>query len=209
MGIKIIIKSLGRFVWIPIIINDIIIPLIILFIKINGTLDHVKTGIMMLTQMFTPFLAVFWIYLHLLKYIDSKGNENFYLKERNKLLEVVKLTVVYIITNTPFFIWYYLINRAYIYEWIHIIIMSIFFGMGAYFFSYLFKSISLGMIPSFIYALSSITGLNEFMYKISYYESSGMKAGQLTEKYFYFLLIAFLFAGIGEILNKYYTEYNS
>lgn len=209
MGIKIIIKSLGRFVWIPIIINDIIIPLIILFIKINGTLDDVKTGIMMLTQMFTPFLAVFWIYLHLLKYIDSKGNENFYLKERNKLLEVVKLTVVYIITNTPFFIWYYLINRAYIYEWIHIIIMSIFFGMGAYFFSYLFKSISLGMIPSFIYALSSITGLNEFMYKISYYESSGMKAGQLIEKYFYFLLIAFLFARIGEILNKYYTEYNS
>lgn len=110
MGIKIIIKSLGRFVWIPIIINDIIIPLIILFIKINGTLDHVETGIMMLTQMFTPFLAVFWIYLHLLKYIDSKGNENFYLKERNKLLEVVKLTVVYIITNTPFFIWYYLVS---------------------------------------------------------------------------------------------------
>jgi len=51
MGIKIIMRSLGVYFWIPILINDIIIPLFVLLIKINGTEENVTQGVMILSQM--------------------------------------------------------------------------------------------------------------------------------------------------------------
>lgn len=106
MGIKIIMKSLGVYFWIPILINDIIIPLIVLFIKINRSAYNVAQGVMILTQMFTPFLAAFWTYIYLEKYIDMKGNECLYIVRKNKLPEIISLFFTYIITNTIFFVWY-------------------------------------------------------------------------------------------------------
>lgn len=208
MDIKISIKSMGFYFLIPILINDVIIPLIIFLIKINGTTDNVEQGVMILTQMFTPFLASFWVYMHLVKYIDAKGNENFYINNRNKWGEVLKLYLLYIFTNTIFFIWYASMGKQYFVEWIHIVIVSFFFVTAAYFLSYLFRSISLALIPTFIYMLASVTGLNDYLNKISFYESTGMRLSQLFTRYNYFLILAIVFAVLGSLLNKYYEEYN-
>ena len=100
MGIKIIMRSLGVYFWIPILINDIIIPLFVLLIKINGTEENVTQGVMILSQMFTPFLSAFWTYMYLEKYIDMKGNECFYIVRKNKWPEIMWLLFLYVVTNT-------------------------------------------------------------------------------------------------------------
>lgn len=208
MDIKISIKSMGILFGIPILINDIIIPFLILLISINGSDYNLDQGVYMITQMFTPFLACFWTYLHLSKYIDTKGNESFYIVHRNKWGEVLKLYILYIVTNTPFFIWYVSINQKYALEWVHIAIMSFVFVTAAYFFCYLFKSISLALIPTFIYLIASITELNQFFSKFSFYAYNGMTKAQLFSKYKYFLIAAILFAVLGNLLNKRYDDYN-
>lgn len=210
MGIKIIMKSLGVNFWISILINDIIIPLIVLLIKINGTPENVEQGVMTLCQMFTPFLAAFWTYMYLEKYIDMKGNECLYIVRKNKWPEVMKLFLLYIITNTIFFSWYACMGKKYFYEWIHIVIVSFLLVSIAYCLSYLLKSISLAMIPTFIYLLASVTGLNAVLNKISFYEgTTGMQPSQLCTRYNYFMVAAIVIAIIGNKLNKNYENYCS
>lgn len=208
MGIKIIMKSLGGYFWVPILINDIIIPFIVLLIKINGTEENVTQWVMILSQMFTPFLAAFWAYMYLEKYIDIKGNECFYIVHKNKWPEIMRLFLIYIITNTISFGWYVSLEKKYFYEWVHIVIVSFLFVSAAYCLSYLLKSISLAMIPSFIYLLASITGLNDAMKKISFYEGNmGMEPSQLLTRYNYFIVIAIVIAVIGKKLNENYENY--
>lgn len=210
MGIKIIMKSLGVYFWVPILINDIVIPLFVLFIKINGTEENVRQGIMMLSQMFTPFLSAFWTYMYLEKYIDRKGNECFYIVRKNKLPEIIQLFFLYILTNTVPFAWYISMGKKYFYEWIHIVIVCFLFVSAAYCLSYLLKSISLAMIPSFIYLLASVTGLNDAVKKISFYEShTGMAPSKLLTRYNYFIVAAIVIAAIGKKLNGDYENYCS
>lgn len=208
MDIKISIRSMGVYFIIPFLINDIMVPFFILLIRIYGSAYNLDQGVYIINQMFTPFLAAFWIYLHMTKYIDAKGNELFYLVQRNKLSDVVKLYLLYMVTNTPFFVWYINMNKKYALEWLHITIVALLFVSSAYFFCYLFKSISLALIPSFIYLIASVTGLNDFLKKISFYETTGMKKTQIFTKYIYFLAIAFIFIMLGNILNKRYEDYN-
>lgn len=208
MDIKIMVKSMGIAFFVPIIINSIIIPLAILVIRINGTSYNLDQGVYMITQMFTPFLASFWIYLHMTQYVDIKGNENYYIKNRSKMMEIIKLYLLYIFTNTPLFIWYISLKKKYALEWVHIIILSFVFVSFAYFFCYLLNSISLALIPSFLYLLISMTELNPAFKKISFYEYEGMSGNQLFSKYCYFLIVAIVVMGIGNILNRHYEEYN-
>lgn len=208
MDLKISIKSMGKAFYIPLIINDVIIPLVIWIINENGSDYNLDQGVYMITQMFTPFLASFWIYLHLIKYVDMKGNESFYIKNRNKCGEVLKLFVLYIITNTPFFLWYTSLNKKYALEWVHIVIVSFLFASAAYFLSFMLKSISLALIPSFIYMLASVTELNPLLNKISFFEYEGMTSSQITSRYSYFVIVAIMFISFGEILNKHHKQYN-
>lgn len=208
MDIKVIIKSLGINFWLAIGINDIVIPLIVLLIKLNSTEANVTQGIMTLTQMFTPFLAGFLTYIYLEKYINTKGNECLYVGEKCKLSEVIRLFFVYIVSNTPFFLWYGSMGKKYVYEWIHIVIISFVFISAAYSLSYLLKSTSLAIIPAFLYQLASVTMLNDAMRKISFYEGiSGMKLSKLTTRYNYFMVVAILMMVLGKWLNQKYEDY--
>lgn len=210
MGIKMIIKSLGVNFWIPILINDIVIPLIVLLIKINGTSENAAQGVMILCQMFTPFFAAFWTYMYLEKYIDIKGNECLYIVRKSKLSEIMRLFLLYIITNTIFFSLYVCMGKKCFFEWIHIVIVSFLFVSAAYCLSYLLKSISLAIIPSFIYLLASVTGLNAALNKISFYEGgAGMRPSQLYTRYSYFMVVAIVIAIIGKKLNENYENYCS
>ena len=97
--------------------------------------------------------------------------------------------------------------KRFFYEWIHIVIISFLFVSTAYCFCYLLKSVSLAMIPSFIYLLASVTGLNEAFHKISFYESTGMKISQLCTRYNYFIIISIVMIIIGKTLNERYENY--
>lgn len=74
MDIKVSIKAMGKLFWIPIIVNDILIPCVMFLLSVKCKHDVLIDAGMLLIQMFTPFLAAFWIFIHLMKYIEEKGN---------------------------------------------------------------------------------------------------------------------------------------
>lgn len=208
MDIKISIKSMGQYFMIPLLINDVLLPFVILLIKTYGSKYNLDQGVYLLNQMFVPFLAGFWVFLHMTKYIDAKGNECYYIAKRNKLPDVLKLFVLYILLNTPFFIWYCSLDAKYFMEWVHIVIMSFVFVSAAYCGCYVFKSISLALIFPFLYLVASVTGLSSVLNKYSFYEYDGMSGGQLLNKYKIFMIVAILFLIIGNKLNHRYEDYN-
>ena len=208
MDIKVSIKAMGKLFWIPIIVNDILIPCVMFLLSVKCKHDVLIDAGMLLIQMFTPFLAAFWIFIHLMKYIEEKGNENFYLVNRNKLSEIIKLCILYIITNTIFFVWYIRMDKYFMYEWIHIMIMSFVFAMGAYVLSYAIKIISMATVPLFIYMISSVTGLNDLLSRISFYEYRGVSAELLISKYSYFIVAGIIMAAMGSYFNNRFCKYN-
>lgn len=207
MDIKTTIKSMGFLFWIPILINDVLIPSVVYIIKMSANHMCVLQGIYTLTQMFVPFLSIFWIVIHLSKYVDENGNEIFFIKNRIKLLEIIKLYILYIVINNIFFIWYYTISKELLLELIHLIIVSLLFVSAIYLLVFLFDNISLAIIPMFLYAISSITNLNSTLSKISFYEYMGMSMKQLKTKYIHFLIIGIIFMIIATILNKNKEKY--
>lgn len=102
----------------------------------------------------------------------------------------------------------HIFEKKYYLEWIHIVIMSFVFVAASYFFCYLLKSISLAIIPSFIYMMATVTEINPKLSLISYFEYSGMTMDQLFSKYNYFLVVAIIFMIFGLLLNKHYDDYN-
>lgn len=208
MGVKMIIKSVKTFFFTTIIINGLIIPFIIFFITKTGNKYNVIFAVNLLTQMFTPLLASFLVCMHMSKYIDYRGNEIYYIVNKNKRNEVIKLFLSYIVCNSFPFLFYIKLNKNLGVEWIHIVIITWLFMSGSYFFCYLFRSVSLSVIPSFFYAIYSIVGFSFLGNNISYYEFEGLTIENLTSKYIYFIIVSIFIFILGSVLNDFYDKYN-
>lgn len=208
MGIKISIKSMGMSFYIPIIFNCLLIPLIVFFVARTGNEYNIAFAVNVLTQMFTPFFGSFIVCMHMSKYIDTKGNEIYFVLNKNKSHEIMKLFLVYIMTNTCWFSAYMLLDRSFGLEWLHIIIVTFLFVSATYCFCFLFRSVSLASIPSFLYTIYSVVGLKYLGKKFSYYEQTGMEAENLLSKYVYFIIVAIVLMSIGNALNDSYDKYN-
>ena len=207
MGIKMIMKSIGKAVILPILINDIFIPMTVLFVRLHGTSYNTHQTICILTQMFTPFFAAYWILLDFTKYIDIKGNEVFFLKNRNKSSEAVWLYLLYMLSNLPVWLWYICLDTELFFEYIHIAIISFLFVSLAYFFCFLLKGISLAIIPLFIYEMISVCGLNKIVNKLSFFEEEGARLSDIMGRYRYYLVVAILFFILGIVVNGRHDDY--
>lgn len=208
MGIKISIKSMGVSFYIPMIFNSVLIPLIVFLVARTGNEYNITFAVNVLTQMFTPFLGSFIVCMHMTKYIDTRGNEIYFVLNKNKWHEVMKLFIVYILTNTFWFAAYMLLDRSFGFEWLHIIIVTFLFMSASYCFCFLFRSVSLASIPSFLYTIYSVVGLKNLGGNFSYYEQAGMGAEKLLSKYVYFIVAAIVVISIGNALNNSYDKYN-
>ena len=208
MGIKMIIKSIGKVFFSAIMINSVLIPLIVFFVAKNGNEYNVSFAVNILTQMFTPLLGSFVICMHMSKYIDSRGNEIFYVINKGKEVEVIKLFIAYALSNTFPFLFYMILNRNMGLEWIHIIIITWLFMSVSYFLCFLLRSVSLAVIPFFIYTIYSIVGFSFLGKKISYYEVEGVTTEDLMSKYIIFLIVSVVIFILGNALNIHYDKFN-
>jgi hypothetical protein len=203
-----LLRSLGAIFFIPILVNDILIPVLVAMSYMHyGADEHTFTTIVDNVQVFSPFLSTLWIYIHLIKYIDAKGNEMFYLCDRIKAKEILFLYLFYTVTNTLPFFWYVRLYAELGWEWLHLAIVFFFMAGLAYFMSYLFKSIALAIIPALCYAFLAVAGNGSKPAVWSFYEGNGMPPAMLGTKYVWFVVVGVLFFAAGLALNKIYTDY--
>lgn len=206
--LKYVMKSLGIISVIPIFMNNIITPVMVFITyQYYGMDEHTINNIIYYVQILSPFFSTFWIYMNLIKYIDTDGNEIFYLKNKVKTKEVIMLFLVYTLFSTVPFIWYIKMYHVLVWELIHLIIIYLFLASLAYFLSYLLKSVLYAIIPTLCYTFLSITLLKNNKAPIwSYYEPNGMSAIMIKEKYIWFIIVAIIFMIAGGILNKRYEN---
>lgn len=202
------IRSLGIAFFIPFLVNDLLIPLgVYLCHKSYGADEQTYSFLIRYVQSFTPFFSTIWIYMHLVKYIDLKGNEIFYLVHRMKRKEILFLFLLYVLTNTIPFLWYVTIFPKVYMEWIHIVIVSFFLVSMAYFMCYLIKSVAIAILPVLCYTFLSVIQGEGKSYLWSFYEQGGMEMFDFTHKYLCFLFLGMIFFWLGSFLNKIYTDY--
>lgn len=201
-------KALGVLFWIPILINDILTPGMVYITYMHYGMDeHTFHNIVYYVQIVSPFFSTFWIYVHLVKYIDTKGNEIFYISNRVKANEILFLYVLYMITNTVPFLWYIKMYSKLVWEWLHLAIVYFFLVSMAYFVCYLFRSVAIAIFPILCYTFLAITKIGGKVPVWSYYEPNGMASEMMGTKYFYFLLLGSIAFISGCFLNKKYTDY--
>ncbi|MCR5203000.1 MAG: hypothetical protein K6D02_07945 [Lachnospiraceae bacterium] len=208
MDIKISVKTLGKSFLVPILFNSILIPIIVIMVAKTQNEYNLLFSANVMTQMFTPFLGSFVVFTYMSKYIDTRGNEIYFVVNKNKSSEILKLYCIYIITNTFWFIVYSCLNKKFALEWVHIIILTFFYMVATYFLCFWFKSVSLASIPIFLYTIYSIVGLEAFNSKLSYYECCGVTGETIVSKYFYFIVAAFFLLIVGKRLNNSFEKYN-
>ena len=207
-SLKYMMKSLGIISVIPIIVNNIITPIMVFITyQYYGMDEHTLNNIIYYVQILSPFFSTFWIYMNLIKYIDINGREIFYMKNKVKIKEVIMLFLVYTLLSSVPFIWYIKMYPKLVWELIHLIIVYLFLASLAYFLSYLLKSVLYAIIPTLCYTFLSMTLLKNNKVAVwSYYEPNGMSVNALKEKYVWFIIMAILFLIVGGILNKKYEN---
>lgn len=203
-----IIKGMGILFWFPVLINNILVPIMVFISYSNyGYGEKTYNNIVYYVQIFSPFFSTFWIYLHMVKYIDTKGKEIFYITNRIKMKEIIFLYIFYIFTNTVPFIWYIKMYSRLVFEWLHLIMVYFFLCAMAYCMCYLFRSVALAILPVLCYTFLAITGSDRVVPVWSYYEPNGMEIEMFREKYVWFLLGGIFFLVAGRFLNERYTDY--
>ncbi|WP_195988484.1 hypothetical protein [Clostridium sp. D53t1_180928_C8] len=159
-------KNLKKYYFLPIIIIFILIP-ILLTLKYFAVRDMVILKIDMInyTELFSAISSIWWIIMISRQYIEVDGNEILYVYKKMRCIQVILLFVWYIFNISILFLGYSLFFENIIYEYIIILMQSVFFISISYMLIYVFKSVSISIMIILTYIISfSIF----FKYNISY-----------------------------------------
>lgn len=193
---------------IPIVICDILLPVIIFIMDKKFEDKELLIGnINLLLQMITPFCSTIWIFGLLSTYVDEHGKEIFYILKRNRVKDVLLLFVSFCLINLIPYAWYCEIDKQYMLRYVQMVIIYFFMSAAAYMCTYLFGEVALAIIPCLCYCFASILidfGKYSFF---SFYEAGQITINLLLTKYICYGIVAILFYAVGIYMNRRYTEY--
>lgn len=141
------------------------------------------------------------------KYIESPGNELFYVYERNQLFNSIAVTLIYILSVTPLHIVFIKGYSDYYLEFIRVIIVCLFLNAFVYMFMYICKSSIFTSLVCVIYVMGNfITNSNDKrIYRYVYAEHTDL--GLLIKVFLPMLGLAVVMYIVGFILNKKFNKY--
>ncbi len=197
-------KSIGKLAFVPIIVVDIIIPIVNFYTYMQGGIQELRFNIILLAQNFIPFFSVWWIIFVLREYVESDGKELLYVnKSRSKFTDILYLYILYCINMFFIFIIYNLIIPKMIYECIRIFSISMFYFGITYSFIYLTNSTTLSLMLNLIYTIQNIVNIKTPKYPFYYdVNCNNLELDMYFKHYFPLLITGVVFLIIGFKLNK-------
>jgi len=195
-------REQGKLFYVPFLFNYILIPLLFfLTYRKYGMGDQARNIIVSFSQYFTSILVCWWIFPALIKYIDTEGNEIFYIQKRMKWKEVFNFFLFYVFSNTmPFIIYCWFFHDMWL-EWIRIFIEIMLFASMSYCLAFVFNHIAFAIAAVMTYAFSSVffTELKTSIW--IYYGMNTMTLESLKSKYLILFGSAIVLFFIGIVVN--------
>lgn len=203
------IKEIGIAFFIPLFINDVMIPFLIMHTRSAGiNQEMIISKITLFSQYFTATLLILWVIPYFVKYIDPSGNEIFYTFGKSKGKELIYICVTYIISNTmPFILYGHFYEQIYP-EWIKIIIEIIFLSGLLYSLLYLFKTLAFAIVIYMIYIFYASFYAENSNQVYLYFSKELMSKSLWDQKYMGVLMLGILFWIIGFWANRRYSVHS-
>lgn len=183
-------------------VNGILIPGMVLSTYCAfGVSGETRRVIVVFGQYLTPLLAGWCAFFVLTPYIDSDGNEIFYIWKRSKAGEVVGAFVCYLVTAAVPYLLYGQIFSGMAAEWLRIMIESFLFMALVYFLAFLVRRMALVMIPVICYAFASAFYRGEDVPFYLYYDVHAADPELLLDHYLPLTAAAAVLFLAGVLLN--------
>lgn len=152
---KYLLKNIGILRFIPFLIINIIVPLLILINLLNP--KNLEANMLIITQYFLPFFSV-WLSLFTMKeFIEADGREIYYMAGRiNILKEVLKFFIISLLNVLIILAVSFIFVPVLVIETVRIVCACIFYFSLAYFVSMLSKSTSIVLLILILYTLVNV-----------------------------------------------------
>jgi hypothetical protein len=183
-------KCIGKFVYVPLFFNWLLIPLLAAMAYSKFGLDsRTYETVTRFSQYFTPILSVWWLLFFFAEYVEADGNEILFVEEKIKIKDYFTMLSAYIVSLIPPFAVYAIMFPNMIWEEIILLIDCVLFSAFAYLIVFCVRSVAATFLSLIVYELIVVffvSGESAFNY-ISMNIASPM---MIVEKYLLFLLVA-------------------
>lgn len=156
--IILMLKSTKALFFVPVVITNVFIPFLnFVSYRANGISDELYNNIIQFSQIFIPFLSVWWVVFILRDFIDSDGNEMLYVNKKwSLLLDFIAIFFVYIIDVIILYIFYIGFFPNMKYELIKLLSICIFYFGLMFFASRLTNSITITLFILTFYLMANV-----------------------------------------------------
>ncbi|MGI6746499.1 MAG: hypothetical protein BWY46_01351 [Firmicutes bacterium ADurb.Bin300] len=156
--IILLLKNTKALFFVPVVITDVFIPILnFVSYRANGIGDELYNNIIQFSQIFIPFLSVWWVVFILRDFIDSDGNEMLYVnKKRSLLLDFIAVFFIYIINVIILYVFYISFFPNMKYELIKLLLVCIFYFGLMFFTSKLTNSVTITLFILTFYLMANL-----------------------------------------------------
>ncbi len=205
---RLLIKELGVCFYLPFVVNLFCIPMIVWqTYQVYGGQEETKLQMIRFSQYFTPVLVLLWILFSVIKYIESDGNEIYFVTKVVKWKEILFLYVLYIILNTWPFLIYGILFQGVGLKWVRIVLESFLFGAAAYAIAFFVKNIAVTLVIVLSYAFVSVFLRGQTSAVYLYYGPYVMTMQELQSKYLWIGAVGILLFLLGVWNNGHMKVY--
>lgn len=205
---RLLIKELGVCFYLPFLVNLFCIPMIVWqTYQVYGGQEETKLQMIRFSQYFTPVLVLLWILFSMIKYIESDGNEIYFVTKVVKWKEILFLYVLYIILNTWPFLIYGILFQGVGLEWVRIVLETFLFVAAAYAIAFFVKNIAVTLVIVLSYAFVSVFLRGQTSAVYLYYGPYAMTMQELQSKYLWIGAVGILLFLLGVWNNGHMKVY--
>lgn len=202
-------KNMKWMVFIPLIMADVLIPLLAYFSYISEDVDFFSV-VMLSSYLLIPLSSSLWSLFILKEYVEGKGNELLYVgKNKVKLLDCLIPFLLFFVTIIIQFAFYINVDDAFKFAIIKMFFVSLLYFSLTYFFAFLTKSVPATLMVLIVYdVVNCILGIrikNVFLLycNLEPFSQTGLYSNLLP---MFLLSLAFIFAGV--FLNKRISKFS-
>lgn len=202
-------KNMKWMVLIPLIMADVLVPILAYFSYIVEDIDFV-TVVMLSSYILIPLSSCIWSLFILKEYVEGKGNELLYVgKNKVKLLDCLIPFLLFFVTIIIQFSFYIKIDNVFKFEIIRMFFVCFLYFSLTYCFAFLTKSIPLTLMALIIYdVLNVVFGLRMKNAFLIYYSVNPFNQTVFYSQILAIFLLSLALLGAGILLNKHISKFN-
>lgn len=203
---KYFLKNIGVLRFVPLIVFDILTPILILISYFNAT-DYL-TNALMVTQYICPLFSVWLSVFVLREFLEAEGREIFYcVKKINLLYETLKLFAMSLLNILLICVFCSIPERYFLIEFARIVTVCIFYFSLTYFLSMMSKSTSVTIFSILIFTLINVILKSDVIKFPLFMSTTLITYKDILTVCLPFLIISIILITLGRYFEKHFNSF--